>query len=398
MKFVLLLIVLFFAVSVSGQKKIKTPIILSSKDTVRVDDVIVLKKGTEPDGRFKFVRTVTSSFPAPAKCEGYEQEIYYFKNFDEEYKAFTVGFVVSLEDALKSGEIEIPAIKKKIMDRIVDDRIEKESIIMIDSIEKMINSTPLKEIKTLGIDLKCVISKSTYLTKTPPLSFDKIVDLNIGDTVTLINISLNDNSVFVSYKENKGYLLKSEVERNVYLEKLSEIIQKKREYETKKEYEEKQKEDSILKSQIINIYGDSIAKHIKCNIDDFTGKVTYYTPLCIDHYNKCYSAIAYKIIANTEVRYYLSFKAIGNIPIVDGSGVKVLFIDNTVWEKLVSIDVEATEKGFKYSVYIPVTYNDIDVFASKKIKKFRLYIFDETVGEDKADDFMRYVKCLKMAK
>lgn len=113
MKVVLLLIVLFFAVSVSGQKKIKTPIILSSKDTVRVNDVIVLKKGTEPDGRFKFVRTVTSSFPAPAKCEGYEQEISYFKYINDTYYAYTIGFEVDLKEAIGSGEIIIRQSAKK---------------------------------------------------------------------------------------------------------------------------------------------------------------------------------------------------------------------------------------------------------------------------------------------
>lgn len=113
MKVVLLLVILFFIVSVSGQKKIKTPIVLSSKDTVRVDDVIVLKKGTEPDGRFKFVRTVTSSFPAPAKCEGYEQEVYYFKYIDDTYYAYTIGFEVDLKEAIGSGEIVIRQLAKK---------------------------------------------------------------------------------------------------------------------------------------------------------------------------------------------------------------------------------------------------------------------------------------------
>lgn len=183
MKFVLLLIVLFFVVSVSGQKKIKTPIILSSKDTVRVNDVIVLKKGTEPDGRFKFVRTVTSSFPAPAKCEGYEQEIYYFKNFDEEYKAFTVGFVVSLEDALKSGEIEIKTRAKTIAGESVAEVVDS------DDTDKM-NITDDKKVEDAS-EVKPVVKDVSRKNEIEPILFDSVIKVDSASKDEIYSALIN---------------------------------------------------------------------------------------------------------------------------------------------------------------------------------------------------------------
>lgn len=89
-----------------AQKKIKSPIIFSTGDTINVNDVILVKKGTLPDGEYNFIK-LTSGFNAPAKCEGYEQKIDYFKFSNGVHYAHTVGFVVDLEKAVNAHEANV---------------------------------------------------------------------------------------------------------------------------------------------------------------------------------------------------------------------------------------------------------------------------------------------------
>lgn len=108
-----LLISLLFIIPVisEAQKKIKDAIVLSTNDTVNINDDILLKKASAKDGIFDFVRT-RSDYSVNFQYENTRQSILYFKEIDNICYAYTFSFVIDLEKALKNGEIQLIAKKK----------------------------------------------------------------------------------------------------------------------------------------------------------------------------------------------------------------------------------------------------------------------------------------------
>ena len=58
------------------------------------------------------------------------------------------------------------------------------------------------------------------------------------------------------------------------------------------------------------------------------------------------------------------------------------------------VDVEAESSNFEYRAFITLTPNDLILLKSKKIAKFRLYIYDNSIDEYFAEKFINYVKCV----
>jgi hypothetical protein len=124
--------------------------------------------------------------------------------------------------------------------------------------------------------------------------------------------------------------------------------------------------------------------------DDFTGEITTQTPL--DLYSKEYF---YKISNGTDTFYYLGLESNGSTVTIDGKGVIILFEDGTKFEKLAEeIDVKVGKTDYIYSCFISLTKDEAKLFASKKISKYRLYIYDTIEDKFASERFMKYVKCI----
>jgi hypothetical protein len=122
--------------------------------------------------------------------------------------------------------------------------------------------------------------------------------------------------------------------------------------------------------------------------DDFSDKITYLTPLLT-------AAHITKIKDKRKPPvYYLSLTAMGLTPVVDGKGATILFEDGKKWSKSVTIDVDASENGFRYSAFIPLNKADLNLLKSKKISKFKLYIFEQTLFESDSNGFIQDVNCI----
>lgn len=139
-----------------------------------------------------------------------------------------------------------------------------------------------------------------------------------------------------------------------------------------------------------------LCEKIKRRVDDFTGAINLNSPISNDL--KIASMIIYKEISKTKTTYYLNLSTIGNTAVVNGTGATILFTDGTKWTKPVKIDVRAGNTGFDYSASITLTQADLNTLATKTIKKYRLYIFDEEINLSDADKFKIYLKCIKEAK
>ena len=132
-------------------------------------------------------------------------------------------------------------------------------------------------------------------------------------------------------------------------------------------------------------------------VDDLDDSKNIYSPL-IDGLDLS-SAVLYKDIAKGKTVYYLRLRTYGSTVNVNEKGVIVLFTDGTKWNKpSAEIDLDTDRKGYEYSCFIQLSSSDLTLFKSKTIKKFRLYIYDETLEERFAESFKEYVNCIIKAK
>lgn len=135
---------------------------------------------------------------------------------------------------------------------------------------------------------------------------------------------------------------------------------------------------------------------LKREIDDFTGEIKISSP--ISSGRQLSPMTIYKHINKSKTVYYLRLRTYGSTLNVSETGVIVLFTDGTKWIKQSKIDVDAESNGFEYSAFINLTPTDLISFSTKKIKKFRLYIYDKEVNSSDADKFKLFVKCVKETK
>lgn len=60
--------------------------------------------------------------------------------------------------------------------------------------------------------------------------------------------------------------------------------------------------------------------------------------------------------------------------------------------------MEPDKDQYEYTAFVPVTAADLLALSTKRIKKYRLYIFDEDVSASEADKFSLFTKCVLEAK
>ena len=138
---------------------------------------------------------------------------------------------------------------------------------------------------------------------------------------------------------------------------------------------------------------NALCLKIEKTTDDFTNVVTFNNPIIEGR--QISSMILYKTVKSDKVTYYLSLQTFGSTVNVGKTGVIILFDDGTKMSKpTVKIDVDAEEKGFKYRAFIPLTEIEVKSLNTRKIVKFRLYIYDEEVSPGFAEKFSYYVKCV----
>lgn len=135
---------------------------------------------------------------------------------------------------------------------------------------------------------------------------------------------------------------------------------------------------------------------IEKEIDEFTNEIKFSTPSISD--GEILPMSILKIISKGKTIYYLSLRTQGNTININKTGVIILFQDGTKWTKESKIDADAGRNGFDYSAFISLNPNDLAIFSTKKIKKFRLYIYDQEISPRNAELFKYYVDCIKTIK
>lgn len=137
---------------------------------------------------------------------------------------------------------------------------------------------------------------------------------------------------------------------------------------------------------------DYICSKINNRTDDFTNIVTISS---MEFINGDISPITlHKYIDKNKITFSLYLRTIGSVVSVNGIGATIIFDDGTKWYKPSKIDVDSNENGFIYSTYINLTLSDLNLFKNKKVKKFRLYIFDQKISDGISDIFNLEVRCI----
>ena len=125
-------------------------------------------------------------------------------------------------------------------------------------------------------------------------------------------------------------------------------------------------------------------------MDDFTDDVTLRTPLMNDMFIT-------KSIKKGSIKptYYLSLETRGSTLNYNGKGVIILFKDGTKWVKSEEkIDVKVVKgDGWGYRAFIILTEQDLQMFSTKEVDKFRLYIYDNQSPDD-TDKFVFYTQAI----
>jgi hypothetical protein len=134
------------------------------------------------------------------------------------------------------------------------------------------------------------------------------------------------------------------------------------------------------------------------SVDDFTGKITLKSP-------NSKSMTIYKMIRNDQVHpfldtvYYLRLETTGLTCVVDGDEAIVLFTDGTKWNKSEKIECEVGDGDYyNYSAFIRLSPDDLNLFTTKTISKFKLYIFESKEISPLPEEFITYVNKIKRMK
>lgn len=138
---------------------------------------------------------------------------------------------------------------------------------------------------------------------------------------------------------------------------------------------------------------DKLCSRLESKKDDFDDIIKINSPILS---NVAISPmILYKYISKNSKSYYLSLTTYSGSVSVGNRGVIIIFSDGTKWTKNVEVDVDTHEDKFSYSAFIKLTEQELLLFMTKQVKKYRLYIFDREIEPFEARRFSLYAKCIK---
>ena len=133
--------------------------------------------------------------------------------------------------------------------------------------------------------------------------------------------------------------------------------------------------------------------------DDMTGDITITSPLMMPSMNGGME-INKVILESGSSFMYIMFQTNSSSPHYGEVGLIVLFEDGTRLEKP-NLDVSCTyyssssNTPFNYRSYLILDDELYELFSTKVMKKFRLYIYDVELFARPAEKFVDYVKQIK---
>jgi len=162
-------------------------------------------------------------------------------------------------------------------------------------------------------------------------------------------------------------------------------------FEYKKSYTKSKHTDSEL--SFYEIPNAIYSAQISSRKDKLEDKITYSTP-----YGE--NVAFTKVVRGADVVIYLSLSTYGSTLNVLEKGATILFTDGTQLN-FPDIDIEtkahtATSlSGYDYSIFKSLTAEEIEMFSTKTIEYFKLYIYDRDINEKDGKKYNAYMNLLK---
>ena len=122
---------------------------------------------------------------------------------------------------------------------------------------------------------------------------------------------------------------------------------------------------------------DNGIAQIEKTYDDFEDETTWKSPILKN-------VVFYKYKdKNGEMTNYLVLRTKGLTLNIGEKGLMVIFEDGTRFEKAnAEVDYDSSSgAGWDYKVFIRINDDELSLFAEKKIKAYRLYIYDGNLSE-----------------
>lgn len=126
--------------------------------------------------------------------------------------------------------------------------------------------------------------------------------------------------------------------------------------------------------------------------DKFNGSERINTP------DKYEYSILKVIINDTIINTYLKLCAYGSNLVANGKGLEVLFTDSTTYKNpdiKITFKNEPDLKGWTYQCFFTLSISEIELFSTKTISDYRLYVFERHLSSSDAYELKEYLKCLK---
>lgn len=143
----------------------------------------------------------------------------------------------------------------------------------------------------------------------------------------------------------------------------------------------------------VTLVKDFFCSQINETTDDFTDEILINNPVIEG--NQISPVILYKSIINGKVSYRLGLRSYGSTVNVGQKGVYIIFDNGTKLNKpSAEIDVDVSEHGYCYSAYITLSSLEVKMITEKRIKKYRLFIYDTNVNAGFAEKFTCFAKCI----
>ena len=162
-------------------------------------------------------------------------------------------------------------------------------------------------------------------------------------------------------------------------------------FEYKKPWTKSNNSDSEL--SFYEIPNAIYSAEISSRKDRLEDKITYSTP-----YGEFVSFT--KVVRGTDTVVYLTLSTYGSTLNVLEKGATILFTDGTQL-KFPNIDIKtkahtaSSLSGYDYSIFKSLTAEEIEMFSTKTIEYFKLYIYDREINEKDSKKYNAYMNLLK---
>jgi hypothetical protein len=150
---------------------------------------------------------------------------------------------------------------------------------------------------------------------------------------------------------------------------------------------------------LIAISVNSQCDKIKKEVDKYTGKITWQTPLELNPSTMKVTPIQLSKVYTKDTMYALTLTCEGDVPSA-GKGVYILFYNGSKIireDEDVDVSVNSLNSNYRYTAIIQISREELKLLKSIVIEDFRLSVYDAGLDDERIN-IKENIRCLIAAK